>query len=112
MIYVFECRDGHRTEREYRVADRPASVKCGCGKKAKRIITAAKVVIDQTYCDYDSEGILRAGNAEHRDFNERALASGKVKEFKSGTDHRWQVRPERIKELKQESKKCPPQPQS
>lgn len=41
-IYEFECRQGHVTEREFRIAEAPQSVKCAaCKRRAKRRIPSS-----------------------------------------------------------------------
>ena len=37
-MYVFECPDGHQSESVFSIDNRPATVSCDCGKRARRVI--------------------------------------------------------------------------
>ena len=43
--YVYECPDGHRTERQFKMSECPDKIKCECGKDAVRIIVGGKHII-------------------------------------------------------------------
>lgn len=38
-VYVYRCRAGHLTERNHRLGQAPATVRCHCHRRAHRLYT-------------------------------------------------------------------------
>lgn len=114
-VYTYECEGGHVTEREFSYKSFPRFIACRCGRDARKVLSRVQICPTNTdFADYsgrDAE-IMHAGHMEHVEMIERELAKDNVAEYTPGKDHRYNVRPERVKQLKEQMKKCPQPAQS
>ena len=37
MFYEYECKDGHVTEKRFKIGEAPKSIMCDCGKVARKL---------------------------------------------------------------------------
>lgn len=62
-LYDFQCREGHRFERMVPLARFGDPQACGCGKSARRIVSAPLVVSDSIAPKWGADGKLHDSKA-------------------------------------------------
>ena len=74
-MYVFECTDGHQSESVFSIDNRPATVGCNCGKRARRIMAPSVVHGFEEHLDENlmDEGGTKAFHVKSRDHKRRRL---------------------------------------
>ena len=80
--YLFECSEGHVTERVLTVRDETRFIKCDCGKRARKIIARVAFVVPE-HMTAENDRVNGASRARHREWlkepeTKKRLLSGEL----------------------------------